>query len=209
MESGRRKARARSTPESASPTRPSASQTLESESWLTSAKAGRTSSLIESDCSSSRSAVTRSPRSNATRPCVRTASTIVGCAASPIDSAPLSACSARCSASVSRPSTHATQASAPVSATCCRFGAASGSKVCSQISRAPLRSPSHSRVRARRMGPYCSDLVVGEVLRSEIVGRALVRPRRLLRTAPRRELARSRVGRGRHRRSHRRGCSRG
>ena len=53
MESGRRNARARSTPESASPTRPSASHTLESDSWLTSAKAGRTSSLIESDCSSS------------------------------------------------------------------------------------------------------------------------------------------------------------
>ncbi len=57
MESGRRNARARSTPESASPRRPSASHTLESDSWLTSAKAGRASSLIDSDCSSTRSAV--------------------------------------------------------------------------------------------------------------------------------------------------------
>ena len=52
LESGRRNARARSTPVERSPARPMASQTLESDSWLTSAKAGRTSSLIESDCSS-------------------------------------------------------------------------------------------------------------------------------------------------------------
>ena len=162
VESGRRNARARSTPESASPTRPSASHTRR-ERQLAHDREGGTHVLAHRQrLLGRRSAVTRSPRSNATRPCVRTASTMRD--ARPVLSIRhhVSACSARCSASVSRPSTRAARRAAPVMATCCRFGVASGSKVCSRISRAPSRSPSHSRVPApRRVGPLLGDLVGG------------------------------------------------